>query len=206
MKRLLFIAVIIISSCSENEVLPTIQNPTLGIHISDLKPNQTSMYAGYQSKCGGGFEFTGDTLTVKTVLKNDTIHIEETLTSDPAPRTYQVLIYDDYLLIEERWSSRIFGFYGNDTLFLNKAPNARLVQKGCRLFIGENEFIGEQIGSVNKFVFGSIRIEEKKGVSCIPTLLRVDGYLIYDDYLNLSHRVTEEGDVSGFVAISENEL
>lgn len=112
-----------------------------------------------------------------------------------------MIVENDFLLIRERWNSQLLRFYGNDTIFLNKPPTTKLIQDGCRFLLNDAPFTGEQIGDVENFNFGSIRISDQKGVSCIPFFYRVDSYLLYKNTLTLSHIVNEMGEVSGFVAI-----
>lgn len=210
MKRLLTILVIFIG-CSEENIAPIITDSASGIWLANLSNGQTAQYLSYTSHCGKGFKFTGDTLTIAVLEENDTLYIQESFT-DGSPNSgfsmkYYVIKTDAYLLIPERRISQLFGFYGNDTLFLDKKPTAELVQNGCRFNLNGENFTGEQIGSIDRFRFGQIDISNKKGVSCIPTIFQLDGYLIYDEYLTVSHRIVLELEqVSGFVAISENKL
>ncbi len=92
-------------------------------------------------------------------------------------------------------------FYGNDSLFFNKPITADLQQSQCRLEINTEPFVGEEIGQLDRFEFGGILIEDKLGVSCIPMIFELDGFLVYDsESLYLSHTISEDR-VNGFVAV-----
>ncbi|MEM6738253.1 MAG: hypothetical protein AAF620_19510, partial [Bacteroidota bacterium] len=70
-----------------------------------------------------------------------------------------------------------------------------------RLEINSEPFIGEEVGLLDEFSFGQIFIEDKMGVSCIPLIFELDGFLAYDsDFLYLSHTISEDM-VNGFVAV-----
>ncbi len=206
LKRL-FIILLIITGCNSDSVEPILQDAMAGINFEKLQAGESFYYAGYQASCGSTFEFTGDTLQIEVIESNDSIYLKETFTAGSPSFgesfQHQIIPGSEYLLIPERFNSRLFNFYGNDSLFLKKQPNATLAQNGCKLYIGKELFTGEQIGKIENYKIGPIQISNKKGVSCVPVFLQMDGYLIYDQYLNLSQVVWEDGQVFGYFAISK---
>ncbi|MFT6866156.1 MAG: hypothetical protein ACJA08_000985 [Cyclobacteriaceae bacterium] len=206
MKKLTLL-LLICTACQSENIAPILQDTNAGINLSNLDAGQSFCYLAYEAQCSESFRFTGDTLEVEIVTSNDTTFFEESF-SNSSPNfnfsnKYRVAMVDDYLLITERWNSQLFNFYGNDTLFLSKQPTVNLTQNGCQLFEEGELFVGERIGRVTDFALGQIAIKDKKGVSCVPAFLQIDGYLIYDQNLNLSHVVNENGDVFGYYAISK---
>lgn len=204
---------ILLWSCSDDVPAPVLDIDSFaGIDLRNPQAGDEAIYLRYESRCDRGFAFTGDTLRITVIERNDSLFLKEymLLEGDMIHSAEHVIIpRDGYVLIPQRWGSAMLFFYGNDTIFLDRAPNTTLVQQGCRLYEEGEPFIGESIGTVEEFQFGEYRLEEKKGISCIPSFFEIDAYIFYDDYLNVVHTISDTDDgtlISGFVAIREGLL
>jgi hypothetical protein len=184
-------------SCSKEEpfIEPIIEEGNL--NFGELAVGQRSLYLRYSSSCGsGGFEFTGDTLIVETVSLSNKIFFKESLTfGSPMNvggyKLFEVKKEEDEILIPERDGSYLFFFYDNDTIHLRPAARVDLFQQDCRMILGNENFSGNEIGLINDFRIGPIRQVDKTVVTCVPPMLNLDAYLIYDEnYLFMSHTVS----------------
>ena len=205
--RVLFLFLPLIFSCADETTDPVLADDASGIDLRNSQPGDESAYVLYQSNCDGGFFYTGDTLVVTVKERNDSTFLQEAYT-EGSIRSFSVEHYmvqeAGYVLIPERFNSQMLFFYGNDTIFLDRAPQVELTQVGCRLFHDNEEFVGDFIGSLDQFQFGDIQIEDKKGISCVPTLLDLDAYILYGDHLNMVHVIQNNGSeqtIFGFLAI-----
>ena len=104
------------------------------------------------------------------------------------------------VLIPDRSESRLFNFYGSDSIHLNATNRIPLHQHGCWIHRGDTIFTGDIIGQIDEFALGDVALTDKTAVSCVP-LPDVDAYLIYDaHHLVLSHCIltwTFNGNVIG---------
>ncbi|NJN78915.1 MAG: hypothetical protein HC803_11810 [Saprospiraceae bacterium] len=65
-----------------------------------------------------------------------------------------------------------------------------MVQNNCRIDFNGSTFIGNEIGLVDKFTIGGFEQTEKTVVSCVPMMIDLDAYLIYNnEQLYMSHTV-----------------
>ena len=203
--------VVILAACNkaDDPILPPIiddpDNPIseTAVNLSNLKAGQQSIFVNYTSSCDSleeKFEYTGDTLVVEVVEQNGELYLKEFFTEDSPsyldtfisndPVFYPVTGMEDNVLIPQRIDSKLFFFYGNDTIRLNRQHDVNLIQQGCKLMIESNPFIGDEIGVVQDFRFGDIEVKNKTVVSCVP-MVDIDAYLIYNnEQLFLSHTVT----------------
>lgn len=200
---LLICVVILLAACDKDPIVDPEPVPENAIDLSDLKAGQKSYFIKYTSTCDSleeKFQYTRDTLVVEVVDQNGELFLKESYTENSPiyldtlipndPVFYPVRGIENNVLIPERAYSSLFYFYGNDTIRLNRQHDVNLIQQGCKLMINSNPFIGDEIGEVQDFRFGSIEVENKTAVSCVP-LVDVDAYLIYnDEQLFLSHTVT----------------
>ncbi|MEP1095363.1 MAG: hypothetical protein ABJG78_09655 [Cyclobacteriaceae bacterium] len=179
---------------------------TSGIDLRNLKSGQESKYVLYQSDCSANFQFTGDTLVVEVITRNDSLFLQESYTDgSQRERSVQhtIIPKDGYILIPQRFTSEFLFFYGNDTIYLDKPATTQLIQNGCQLMENSSPFIGNAIGSVQEFQFGTMRVTDTKGISCVPGSFNVEAYIFYTDHLNAVH-IVQEGlveNVFGFMAI-----
>ena len=208
-KSLQFLLVfsILFAACEDEATTPIIEiNPYSGIDLENIEVGNEARYALYQSGCNQGFAFTGDTLVVRVEERNDSTFLHEFYTPGSTldgSVSHPIISREGYVLIPQRAFSQFLFFYGNDTIFLDRKPTVKLEQVGCKLFHDSQEFVGDFIGSLTEFQFGNIMIKDRKGISCVPTILDIDAYILYESHLNMVHIIQEadEVNISGFIAI-----
>ncbi|MEQ9402895.1 MAG: hypothetical protein RIM99_04865 [Cyclobacteriaceae bacterium] len=197
----------ILFGCSEESAGPFIDvNPDAGIDLQNIQSGNSASYVLYDSQCDQNFQFTGDTLVISVIEKNDSLFLREQYTEGSyRERTIEHVIIpkNGYVLIPDRFSSEFLFFYGNDTIFLDRPATVDLVQNGCQLMENGDTFIGDAIGSIDKFEFGTMRIINKKGISCVPGNFEIDAYIFYSDHLSAVHIINNglNGQITGFMAI-----
>ncbi|MEL6559640.1 MAG: hypothetical protein AAFQ94_15720 [Bacteroidota bacterium] len=206
----------VLFSCSDNEptanIFPIAAENS--VNLSNPQVGQKSTYVRYTTNCAN-FEndvlFTGDTITLSVELGSAGLMFKETFSPNspmlinsqlPQEISYRYQLKDGYSLIQERISSQLFFFYGNDTLFLDRQDKTFLQQENCRFFLDPNQvFIGEEIGHFDDFKVGQITVTDKDAVSCIPMILNMEGYLIYDkQHLSMSHTMALD-EITGWLQI-----
>lgn len=213
---LLFLLIPVLFSCSENEPTATIF-PKAGensVNLSNPQNGQKSTYVRYTTDCSNIREdvfFTGDTIHLSVEFTPTEVMFKETFSPSspmlinfqlPQETSYQYEVRNGYSLIKERINSQLFFFYGNDTLFLNRQDKMFLHQENCQFRLGPDQvFIGEEIGHFDDFKVGQITVSDKDAVSCVPELLNIEAYLIYDkEHLSMSHTMTF-GKITGWLQI-----
>ena len=213
MRNLFFItAVCLVAACTSEERLWVIESNH--VNLSDLQVGQSSKYLRYFSTCEDfrtDFDYSGDTLIWEVVEENDSLFFQEYLTpgslsmisADIDTVKYFVDSHPERILIPDRERSQLFYFYGNDTIFLSRSHTAVLEQENCRLFIENEPFTGEEIGLVPLFRVGDYSVTRKTGVSCVPMIVQLEAYLIYD-YQSLFISHTIGSGVSGWIRLSDD--
>ena len=192
-------------SCSTKKEDPFLPEPDNLVNFSDLREGQQTTYIRYTTKCDSLedlFQYTGDTLILEVVSRNDSLFFKETVTvysplylngQFTEPVEYPVTLLEDKIYIPERFSSALFFFYENDYIYLKPQHDVDLVQEGCRLMQEGQPFIGNDIGALTSFEIGNIKVNDKTSISCEP-LEDLDAYLIYDnEHLEVSHVIILEG-------------
>ncbi len=200
----LLLSLFLITACNKDED-PQPSTPDNTINFSDLREGQSTTYIRYTTKCDSLdqlFEYSGDTLILEVIKRNDSLFFVESVTPESPlylsgafvnPVEYPVFAYSDRINIPNRFASALFFFYENDDLFVNPQHDVNLIQSDCRLLQDNEPFIGNDIGYVDHFEVGDVKIEEKTAVSCEP-LNDLDAYLIYDEKeLIVSHVILFEG-------------
>lgn len=195
-------------ACSPEPIEEIVEEtPSNQVQFSNLKVGQKSQYLRFEFDCvqtDTAFKWTGDTLNLEVVAKEGTLYFQETFTPNSAnienlgtePILYPVEEEIGKLRIPERSQSQLFFFYGNDVIDLNYMLYSRpeLKQNGCRLLMNETPFIGNDIAKVERFDVGGIHIKDKTVVSCVPVILGIDAYLMYDiNQLYLSYTYNHSG-------------
>jgi len=181
---------------------PPPETPKNTIKLNDLKEGQINRYLRYSADCSdpeGSFAFTGDTLIVEMRQTTEGLTFYEEFTTGSSemgglePSQTRVISEDGFILIPERQLSYLFFFYGNDTIFLEKPEDLNLNQGECFIeYANGDPFIGEEIGFLPDFRYGAIRHQNNRIVSCVPPILDLDAYLIYDEsQLKMSHTVRD---------------
>lgn len=180
------------------------------ISFTNPVEGQKAYFQRYTTTCGNlnlDFELTGDTLEVELMRNGEDYYLEERFTENSPlyqqgntnPVTHKIAFRDDFVLIPERTRSTLFFFYGNDTIHIKPAQREAMTQSACRIDYQGQTFIGDEVGSISNFQIGPFGENNKTVVSCIPVILQLDAYLIYDEHqLLMSHTITSDGIVSGW--------
>jgi hypothetical protein len=203
---LLLIPLFAISCNSEDNDSGPATQPTSKntIELNNLRDGQLNRYLRYTSDCSDpedSFAYTGDTLIVEIRSTMEGLVFHEEFTEGSTnfgglePSETRVISHDGFILIPERQFSQLFFFYGNDTIFLTKPEDLNLNQGTCFIEYENGEpFIGEEIGFLPTFDYQDIRYQNNRIVSCVPFVLDLDAYLIYDErQLKMSHTLRELG-------------
>jgi len=192
----LFMACVLYLGCSKEEVKERPVPADGEIRLDALAAGQSSSYREYRTTCDDmdDISFTGNILVVTSMIDEGQLYFTEQYTEDSPddmePVRYEVHVYDDYLLVPDRSASRLFFFYGNDTIHLSPVPSKSLKQRSCFLMDGNDRFVGNSIAEVADFNLGIAREQDQTVVSCVPNF-ELDAYLIYDEYqLQTSHTVS----------------
>lgn len=190
------------TNCEKEPATTTPPPDSQSVDFSNLKAGQKSVYERYTTVCGAlGTEFkrTGDILNLEVLEEEGQLYFKESLTPESPlvidgtitePYTHEVSSKEAYMLIPERAGSLLFYFYANDTIGLNPNHDVTLKQEDCRLVLGEEPFIGNDIGWLEQFEVGDVEQKDKTVISCEP-FEDLDAYLFYDSkQLYVSHVVT----------------
>jgi len=177
-------SLLILTSCDKDEATPGANQ----INLQSPAVNQENFYLQYQGTCAD-LQPTGDTLILRIKSFDGTnLELEEILTEGspnyyPQSNIYPAKWSSDILDIkpEFRQSSALFFFYGSDSLKLNMAPSVQLAQNSCLVWKGQEVFTGDYLGVIPTFRVGEQNYKQKKVVSCVPSILDLDGYLLYDN-------------------------
>jgi len=205
---LLIVLLLALISCDEQVEPDNLNIHPDNINLKDLQAGQRSYFLRYQGTCDFPVtaSYTGDTLLLEVSSDEDGLYLSESFTpgsplykQNAAKVTYPVELTEEYLLLRDRMASALFFFYGNDTLRTDVGDRIPLSQSGCRILLDNEIFIGEEIGSITDFRIGAVRRNNLTAVSCVPMILELDAYLMYDEYLHISHMVTTTDNISGWV-------
>lgn len=193
-------------SCEKSTVVPT-PDKEGEVYFQNLEAGQESRFIRYTLSCNDfaeSFQWTGDTLVLRVVEEGGSLYFQESLTPHSPlylqggltdPITYPIEKQADQLYLPQREDSQLFYFYGSDYMMLKKETSTllnRLVQDNCYMNLKGEAFIGDEIGIIDRFEIGAVKIEEKMAVSCVPIFLGVDAYLGYDEgQLYLSHVINK---------------
>jgi hypothetical protein len=161
------------------------------IRLNQMEDGQRNHYLHYTANCNdpaGSFTYTGDTLVVTIKNTSEGLAFYEEFTafsatmSELSSSETRVIQEDGYFLIPERELSYLFFFYGNDTVHLTKPEDLNLQQGSCFIeYENGDPFIGEEIGFLPEFEYQNIRYENNRIVSCVPPLIDLDAYLVYNE-------------------------
>ncbi|MEJ2004517.1 MAG: hypothetical protein P8X57_06035 [Cyclobacteriaceae bacterium] len=177
------------------------------INLLEPRKDQRSYFLRYEGDCDSysNVRYTGDTLLLEVIERNGALFMREKFTKgsplykqNASGIVYPVTVRENYLLLPDRVSSALFFFYGSDTLRTNPGNPVQLSQLGCRIRFNDELFTGNEIGRISDFHIGQVRRKDLTAVSCVPMILDVDAYLMYDEYLHLSHTVSNSDNISGW--------
>ena len=175
---------LLITACEKDEIFIPGTNQ---INLQSPVVGQENFYLRYSGACG---ELTpnGDTLVLRIISFDGThLEFEENFTehspsyyglSTVLPATWSKDFLD--MKPDYRQLSQLFYFYGADSLRLNQAADMPLQQNNCIIWNGSTGFRGDFIGEVKNFRVGDLHYGQRKVVSCVPTILDLDAYIVYD--------------------------
>lgn len=184
-----FILFFLVSCQREADIIPIDQPLANRIDFQNPVVGQKNQYLTYWGKCGE-LQPTGDTLVLRiNAIAGDSLYMQEGYTTGSP--SYSLLP----LQISAKWSkdvleiaadvrvqSALFYFYGSDFLQLRQEHDKKLIQQNCLLQDDTALFAGDAIGRVTQFRIEDHRYFQKKVVSCVPVILDLDGYLLYDQH------------------------
>ncbi len=188
-------------SCDNEDIAPFLtENP---VNLSMPQNGQQSYFVEYTATCGArNVHFTGDTLVLHVLARNDSTFFTESFTGHSPSYLqtattksieYSVAVINNNLIVKDRAASRLFYFYGNDSLRLSPAQTLPMKQENCRVMLNNNLFTGEEIGNINRFSIGNKSFKNKTVVSCVPIFYQIEGYLIYDtNEFSVSHTIVND--------------
>ena len=158
------------------------------INFQEPAAGQENYYLRHEGICGQLVP-TSDTLVLRVKsFEGDLMELEEVFTEGSpsyypgASYVYQAKWSPDNIEINPfyRQGSQLFFFYGSDSLRLTQSPALNLQQNNCVVWDGQTDFTGDFIGAVSEFKVASLEYQDKKIVSCVPTIMNMDAYLVYD--------------------------
>ncbi len=200
----LSLVLLLITSCDPEPITPqpspqpvdpdrvSFQNPVVG---------QFNTFDVLSFECGQAVPAPSSDLTLSiTAVTDDEIEFSEQSSGLTDPYVYTAERVPGNLLIsaEERAGSRLFYFYGSDSIRLDAQPVAELNYQDCVFFNGNEKFTGDYVASIPSFELEGRTLSNLKSVSCVPIILDLDGYLLYDSN-NLHASITTSGSEFGGV-------
>ena len=189
---------LLIAACTTDDPRPNIQpEPELDpakINFQDPVIGQFNTYEEITFNCGMPITSGTRDLILEVIRVDDeSITFLESSFNTPT-QEYTATRFNGGLIIPavDRVNSALFYFYGSDTIRLTAEPTEAVEQKDC-VFYDERDvkFTGEYVASVDRFELDGHVLENMKAVSCVPLILEVDGYLLYNRF-NLYGSMTAE--------------
>ena len=182
---LFFASITVFTACDKDDAFTP--DPTQ-INFQTPAAGQENYYLRHEGICGQLVP-TNYTLVLRVrSFEGDILEFEEVFT-EGSPSYYPGITY----VYQAKWSpdnieinpfyrqnSQLFFFYGSDSLRLTQDPAINLQQNNCVVWDGLTDFTGDFIGAVNNFRVAGLEYQNKKIVSCVPTILNMDAYLVYD--------------------------
>jgi hypothetical protein len=185
---LLFTVLAIFTACEkENITAPIDPDPVLNpdrVNFQDPIVGQFNTFEVFSYECGQANqnEVWELDLTI-TAANENTIEFTESYENGDDV-VFEAQRKGDYLVIrpEDRQATRLFFFYGSDSLRLQETPVMELTYQDCVFYNGNERFIGDVVATMPVFNVEGRTFNNQKVVSCVPTILDLDGYLFYDQY------------------------
>lgn len=191
---------VLFSACERDEnITPVEPDPVRNPERLDFQSPVVGQFNTFEIRsyeCGTEIPSEGGELDLKiTGVTEEAIEFTED-TGNGTPFVYSALRKEGMLLISpvDRQQSRLFYFYGSDTLRLAAAPTVEVTYQDCVFYDDGEKFTGDYITSLPFFELDDKTFTDQKVASCVPVVLDLDGYLLYDEHgLSASITVTEGG-------------
>lgn len=184
-----YMLIFLVSCQREADIIP-IDHPLANrIDFQDPVVGQKNQYLTYWGKCGE-LQPTGDTLVLRiNGIAGDSLFMQEGYTSgSPSYSLFPLQIGAKWskdvieIAADVRVQSALFYFYGSDFLQLKQEHDRKMIQQNCLVQDNNDVFTGDAIGRVPQFEIEEHQYLQKKIVSCVPVILDLDGYLLYDQH------------------------
>lgn len=185
---LLFFTLTVFSGCEKDNIATPVEpDPVINperINFQAPVVGQFNTYLVYSHECGQASP--PDPWELKLAITNaDESSIEFTESdNNGTPVVFTARRGTDVLLIsaEDRQQSRLFFFYGSDSLRLEASPVVELAYRDCVFYTASGKFTGDFVAEMPVFELAGKTFKNQKVVSCVPTILDLDGYLFYDKH------------------------
>ena len=185
---LLFAVLLVFTACEkENITTPGDSDPVLNpdrVNFQNPIVGQFNTFEVFSYECGQANqnEVWELNLTI-TAAGENTIEFTES-NENGTDVVFEAQRQGDYLIIsaEDRQATRLFFFYGSDSLRLKESPVMELTYEDCVFFNGNEKFTGDVVATMPVFNLEGKTFNNQKVVSCVPVILDLDGYLFYDQY------------------------
>ncbi|MEM6395865.1 MAG: hypothetical protein AAF741_05925 [Bacteroidota bacterium] len=173
-----------IMSCGKEDA-PTPEEPVLAperINFQSPEVGQFNEYELFMFTCGEPlFDVEGEVRWEVTAVTETEVEIRETSGDlDVTTFTADRMEAGWSITAEERVESNMLFFYGDDLIRVNAPTTAEVRQQDCVFFDGNEKFTGEYVARAAQYVVEDVELRDMKVVSCVPTILDLDGYLIYN--------------------------
>lgn len=190
-----FFLLTLLASCEKDNIsTPVEPEPIINperVNFQAPVVGQFNTYEVYSYECGEGSSV--DPWELKLTITNvDENSIEFTESdNNGTPQVFTAQRGNNVLLIspEDRQQSRLFFFYGSDSLRLRPQPIVELTYRDCVFYTGGGKFTGDFVAKMPVFELAGKTFRNQRVVSCVPMILNLDGYLFYDQY-GLSASIT----------------
>ncbi|MEL6393102.1 MAG: hypothetical protein AAFY36_05460 [Bacteroidota bacterium] len=180
----LFLTLLLTSCGEQNDIeLPAPLDPER-INFTAPEVGQFNEYRAVSFTCSEAQPLDRGLLRWEvTEVSEAEIEILETFDGDEittftADRTEEGLLISE----DERVRSNMLFFYGDDLIRLTSEPTAEVYQEACVFFDGEEKFTGEYVARADQYQLDDFTLRNMKVVSCVPTILDLDGYLMYTEH------------------------
>lgn len=156
------------------------------INFQDPKVGQFNAFEAISYECGEAIpdENRWELKMTISAVTPDAIEFTESYENTTNTHVYKALRQDGVINIsaEDRRQSRLFFFYGSDSLRLDAPTTTQLTYQDCVFFDGSEKFTGDYVAGVPSFELDGKTFKNQKVVSCVPVILNLDGYLFYDEH------------------------
>lgn len=183
-------------------LIPMEPEPVLNPDRINFQEPQVGQFNAFESlyyECGEAIndENRWELKLTITDVTPEAIEFTETYENNTNPLVYKALRQEGVITIsaEDRERSRLFFFYGSDSIRLDAPTTTELTYEDCVFFDGTEKFTGDYVAGVTSFQLDGKIFKDQKVVSCVPVILNLDGYLFYDQY-SLTASITTQK--SGF--------